>query len=354
VESNKVLYFYTSWSTFVAKDVEILKSLYSVILFEFKPVKKSHTPFWFIKQCIFMFRHLWGAKLVVSQFGGYHSFLPAVFSKFLAIPSLLVAGGTDCVAFPSISYGNLRKNTLGHFTKWSHQLSNMVSPVDDTLVFYDYSYKNTGTVHPCQGIKAHIPNFNTPFEVIHNGYEDISKGDPFVKTPNTYITIAAGIEQESRYKLKGVDLFVDLAKQLPGSNFTIIGAKTIPEDLPKNVTLIPFVPNNELVQYLRACQFYVQLSLSEGFPNALCEAMICGCVPVISNVGAMPKIVEQNGVIVLSKSVTEIKEGIKKLDQNTLIKMGDSARKSILTRFPLDQRKKQLLILVNKLITKQA
>lgn len=349
MENNKILYFYTSWSTFVAKDVEILKSQYKVVLFEFNPPKKPQTPFWFIKQLLFLIANLKGTILLVSQFGGYHSFLPALMSKLSTIPSLLVAGGTDCVAFPKIYYGNLRKGMLGFFTKWSHIMSTTIAPVDETLVHYKYQYKKAETTYQYQGIKAHIPNIKTPIKVIYNGYEDFFKKDNVNKNDNTFITIASGIERYSRYTLKGIDLFIELARELPNSSFIIIGAHSIPEETPDNVKLLPFVPNDQLVKYLEKSRFYLQLSMSEGFPNALCEAMTCECVPIVSNVGAMPNIVQKNGIIISEKNVHEIKTAIVKFTQQELQNIGSEARKSILTRYPLSNRRNQLLSLVSTL-----
>ena len=47
--------------------------------------------------------------------------------------------------------------------------------------------------------------------------------------------------------------------------------------------------------------------MSEGFPNALCEAMLSGCIPIVSNVGAMPKIVKETGYLLLKKDIYLLK-----------------------------------------------
>ena len=49
-------------------------------------------------------------------------------------------------------------------------------------------------------------------------------------------------------------------------------------------------------------KFYFQLSNTEGFGVALCEAMLCGCVPIVSDVNFLPSIVGNSG-FVLKKGI---------------------------------------------------
>ena len=57
---------------------------------------------------------------------------------------------------------------------------------------------------------------------------------------------------------------------------------------------------------MSAATFYLQLSLSEGFPNALCEAMLCGCIPIVSDVSSMPGIVADKGLVVKHRRVDDV------------------------------------------------
>ena len=65
--------------------------------------------------------------------------------------------------------------------------------------------------------------------------------------------------------------------------------------------LIPKITQRELINYFSMSRFYLQLSFSEGFGNALCEAMLCECVPIGSNVGAIPFIINDTGFILKKK-----------------------------------------------------
>jgi glycosyltransferase involved in cell wall biosynthesis len=55
---------------------------------------------------------------------------------------------------------------------------------------------------------------------------------------------------------------------------------------------IPFCSQDKLAGLYAACDFVVLPSLFEGMPNVLLEAMAAGAVPIASNTGAMPAVIE--------------------------------------------------------------
>ena len=123
-----ILYFHTGNSSFVNKDIAILSEIDEVKVFAFSSDKKWKTPFLLIKQKLFILRHLFSTKLYVAQFAGYHGYLPELFARLTGNNFLVIAGGTDCVSFPAIGYGNFNKKLLGYFTKLSFKLATHVSP----------------------------------------------------------------------------------------------------------------------------------------------------------------------------------------------------------------------------------
>lgn len=346
---KQILYFCTNYSSFVNKDIAILKKEFTVKPFLFDVRKKHLTPFSFVKQFFVILINIRKADIIVCQFAGYHSFLPVLFAKLFSKPSLIILGGTDCVGFPSIGYGNFQKIFLSKFTKWSCQMASNLSPVHESLMLYDYTYQKED--FPKQGLLFFCPKIKTPFKVIYNGYDEKKWFKNSEKKKNTFITVAAGMNMPFTFQLKGIDLIFKVALSFPECEFTIIGADETMQ-LPiqsKNIKLLPLMKHEELIKFYSESEFYLQLSMSEGFPNALCEAMLCECIPIVSNVGAMPEIIDKEGFILKDKDIKRLEELVRTAlssDQKTL---SLNARKRIIENYQESEREKKLLGLIHQI-----
>ncbi|MFN9325374.1 MAG: hypothetical protein ACK6A5_08300, partial [Flavobacteriales bacterium] len=73
---RKLVYTTTIMASFARHDVALLDERYEVVSFIFAPKRKWATPFELLRQAFFLLRHLPGAAVSVTQFGGFHSFLP--------------------------------------------------------------------------------------------------------------------------------------------------------------------------------------------------------------------------------------------------------------------------------------
>ena len=337
---KKLLYFTVGRSTFVLKDIEILKSEYEVIIFDFKIKSKVLVPFEFIRQVLFILFKGSKAKILLTQFGGYHSFIPVLFSKFSKKKSVIVLGGNDTVSFPSIQYGSFNNSLMRPFLKYSLRKANLLLPVSETLIEVDYTYQEND--FPKQGYTYFVPGIKTPVKTIYNGFDPDSWfiGD---KEPNSFVTVAADLRTRFGPVLKGMDLILGIAALFPDCKFYIVGGEFLNEKAPKNVMKLPLVSSQELRQILSTKQFYLQLSMSEGFPNGLCEGMISGCVPICSNVGAMPLIMKDFGYVLQKKSLNQLKGLITKAKEEYSSDKSVLTRKRILTEFSLNRRKAEFL-----------
>lgn len=344
-----LLYFHTGESSFVLKDIEILSERFKVVSFFFDTSNKKKYLYELCKQLCFVFVNIVNSKITVCQFAGHHSFLPVIFSKIFFKKSVVVAGGTDCVAFPSINYGNFNKSLLAFTTKISLKKCDLILPVHQTLVEYEYGYQSND--FPRQGYRYFIPGIKTKYKVIYNGYDYKKWYCDESKESGTFVTIGAGLGSRFGFKLKGIDLIFDVARQFPNLTFYVVGGKDIKSDAPPNVKLAEKIPNDKLRDFLNTKQFYLQLSMSEGFPNALSEAMLCECVPIVSNVGGMPDIVSDSGYILKHKNVDQLAELINGAINNPdLTILGKKARARIQNNYTFEKRKELMLSELEKLM----
>ncbi len=351
---EKILYIYPGNSTFIQKDITFLSRKFEVIVPAHTWTSKLETPLNFLKQFVFLSRHLQESRAVFVMFGGYWSFLPALAGKITGKPVYIIPGGTDCVSFPSLKYGSLRKPVMRTFIRWSFRLCKGLLPVDGSLVESDYLYHH-GSGHSMQGYRHFFPEINTPFRVIHNGFDpDFFDSDPENKVKDTFIAVAS-VTSMMRLHVKGIDLLLFLAGQFSHCSFRVIGISDAVirqlGPIPPNVALHPFLPQEQFRSFLAESQFVLQLSVSEGFPNALCEAMLCQCIPVGSAVGAIPEIIGETGFLVNSPDkdylVNKFME-ILATDSHKRRKLGLKARQRIADNFHIAKREKAYFEVLDK------
>lgn len=352
-KTHRIFYSFVSRkSSFVVKDLEIFSKRFDVTEAHFDAGRKLLLPLVFLKQFWVILINLRRTSCFVTQFAGYQSFLPGLFSKITGIPSLIIAGGTDCVSFPSIHYGNMSRFPLSAFTKWSYRLSSHIAPVSQSLVFTEYRYQ-PNDLH-FQGILHFVPKLRTPITVIHNGYDPEKWYCVSEKKKMSFTTVMGDVHRFSLL-LKGIDLIIDVARRFPECEFQLLGIREEKRlsGLPENVIQLPPVPNSALVDHYSRNEFYLQLSMSEGFPNALSEAMLCECIPIVSNAGAMPEIVDDAGFILQRKDVDQLEELIRKALGCDRQAMRIKARNRIKDNYPEIRRENELLALVESLCRKE-
>lgn len=338
-----IAYFANTRNSFVNQDLHILDSFTTVKVHIARINSKYLLPFKLLSQLFFIVRNVFWSDLYLCQFSGYTSLLPSIFAKVTGKKCIIVVGGTDTAKFPKIKYGNFAKGLYGLTTKWSYHLATAVIAPHQHLIKSDYDYCDLGK--PRQGIKVHYPVFNKPVFIIPNvvdtDYWSIS-------TPlhrEGILTVASGFESERIQKLKGIDMLIELARRMPDQNITIVGYKIFPKNLeiPTNIRLLPIAEKEELKSLFQNHQFYAQLSIFEGWGVALCEAMSCGCVPIVSKVGAMPHIVSGIGYILNNRNINDLIELIQGINIEDLSLRSEKASTEIKLKYDYSIRKKLLI-----------
>jgi glycosyltransferase involved in cell wall biosynthesis len=353
MNSKKALIIYSTRSTFVKKDIEILSSGFRVLEFDFYSAKKSGIFLSLIRQKLFLLKNIWGADLLVCEFAAYQSYLPALYGWLFRKPCLIIVGGTDAHYFPGIGYGNWQKRFLKSFTAASFKLCAHIAPKHKSLMFCEYHYD--GSEPRQQGIYARLPKLKTPYTEIPNGYDAAKWKCIAAKRKNTFITITNGLQFGFQQSLKGIDLILEVAPFFPDCEFIILGAES-PDILTKqlpNVKAVPPVKNDELIAIFSACEFYMQLSMAEGFPNSICEAMLCECIPIGSDVFSIPEIIGDSGFVLKKRDVNLLRQLIEQVlsaDKELLMK---KARARIADNYTLANRTEKLSALCTKLVNEK-
>lgn len=342
----KILYIASGNPTFVRKDITLLSENFRVkaLLYSWDVY---NTPYNLFRQFIYLLFSIHRFDAIIVMFAGYWSVLPTVLGKIFRCKTFIILGGTECVSYPSIGYGSLRKPLFKKAIQISIKHATCLLPVHESLMDFTNTYFDGSK----QGVVNHFNRIKTPVRVIYNGYS--AKADPTTiqqsnRIPNSFITVAL-VNSTSRFVLKGIDMILENAAYFPDSRFTIIGIdKKISERIaiPANVFVLGHLPYEHLVaEYLKS-EFVIQLSISEGFPNALCEAMTHGCIPIVSPVGAMPQIIQGIGFTVNQRDNNELRETILmalEIDNEEKKRLRILAHQRIVDNFSEIKRKENLV-----------
>jgi glycosyltransferase involved in cell wall biosynthesis len=336
---KKIIFVYPKLFTFIRTEQKILSEEFIVISKNQNWTNKFLLPFNLLQQLIFLLINIRKVEVILVSFGGYHSLLPSVLGRLFGKKVAIVVHGTDCVAFPQINYGNLQKPLIRWFIMKSYLFADIILPVSESLVYTENTYYSDKILR--LGYSYHFNNINTPYKVIPNGLILSDWEIPYVeKEKNTFVSVMT-CDQTER---KGADLIINVAKLLTNCTFYIAGTRFIKgvEELPKNVKCLGRLTPSELRDLYSKTQFYLQLSNFEGFGVAICEAMLCYCVPIVSDVNFLPNIVGDTGFILRKREEIMLEKVIKNALNDSLQLLGKKAKNRIETQFPVSKRRDRL------------
>lgn len=313
MKRKKVLLVYPNYSSFVKTDFEILSSEFEVTRYHFQPVKGAlRTLRELMKQFVFLLFNLRKFNFVFIWFADTHAFGPVLFGNLLKIKSAVVIGGFDAVSLPEIKYGLYCSNQIRQFLgKYAVKHASYLLPVDESLIENTNYFADPAGKGLPVGVKKFVPGIKGKIVVVPTGYDtDFWQPTKGVVRKKSVVTVAA-ITNWQRWYLKGCDFLSQIASKMPETEFYIYGiSNSMFEELqkialPDNLYLNGLVSTEKLPAIYSAHQIYAQLSLSEGLPNVLCEAILCGCIPIGSNVNGIPRVINEEKLIVYKKDVEE-------------------------------------------------
>jgi len=333
-----IVYSFPVRTAFIERDLEMIRPHAAIKDLEFTQ-SAFKLPFYLILQFFQLLWYLPSTSQYLCFFGGYHCILPVVFGKAFSKKCTIQAGGTDCINMPEIGYGNFRKKWLRMATVFSFKNCSLILPVAEALVSQHYNYDPR--INPKQGLLQLIPGLKTPIQVIPNGFDTkFWKELGMERVRHSFISVATSTSTLARALVKGYDLIAQLAASNPEWSFTLVGDANYQATSP-NILVLGKERPEALVQLYNTHEFYLQLSSSEGFPNALGEAMACGCIPIGSAVGAIPEILGDTGLLLKRKELGTLQQLIQDwMDGKTKL---TSPRARIESYFTYGHRQKLLL-----------
>jgi len=97
-----------------------------------------------------------------------------------------------------------------------------------------------------------------------------------------------------------------------------------------DLLFLGYVDNNLLPDIYSLADFLVVTSVSENLPTVLPEAMACGTIPISTNVGGIPEVIEdhENGFLVYSKEKEEFVQMLHELMDNNQYKLNIISKKA--------------------------
>ena len=246
-------------------------------------------------------------------------------SKLVHKKSIVVAGGFDVASIPELDYGMARSGRDVKRTRYVLENATRILAVSKATE---------------EDVLRLAEDANV--DVVYHGF-DSDEYSPRGEKENLVLTVAKVSDQNLR--LKGLSTFIEASRRMRDTKFVIVGeydkriAETIRKDSQRNLFLTGRLSTGELLEYYRKAQAYCQLSYHESFGCALAEAMLCECVPVVTNRGAIPEVAGDAGIYVEYGNVEETVEVISKALESD---NGSEARDRIVRTFPLSKRKEAI------------
>lgn len=316
----KILVFSTLSSPFILEDVGLLRKHAEV---EYLVVQGIRAP-------LAIAAAVRRADAVLTWFVSVYAAAAVIAARKSGKRSVLIAAGADVADVPLSGYGPGRNVWKRRVVGWALRHASAVLAVDESLV------ADAARLGKFDG--ANIRTVPTGYDP--NRWFPLGEKEPIVLT-------VAGCETEVRLKVKGIDFLLQVARTLPGVRFVLVGLREpllerLEATRPSNVEFISYRSREDLLPLYQRAKVYCQPSLSEGLPNSLCEAMLCGCSPVGTTAGGMPAAIGETGQVVSYGNVEQMKHAIGRALLASP-EMAESARVRIIRKFPLAAREAALL-----------
>lgn len=316
----KILFTSTHRTSFINEDVKLLAKHFDVVRFSTRGVFS-----------LFLLpQRVRRADVTFTWFASVYSAFVVFCARLFGKPSVVVVGGVDVAKCPEINYGVWLSPWKSLFVRYAIRNATRVLPVAESQL------KEARRL-------AQYPGAN--LEWVPTGY-DATFWLPSSGKESFVLTVASVASQE-RLAVKGIGFLCQAAAKLSDIRFVVIGIDAallnqVRRIAPPNTEIFSFVEPEQLRAYYQRAKVYCQPSYAEGLPNSLCEAMLCECIPVGTNVGGIPTAVRDIGLLVPFGDVEALCGAIRKAIAMPHA-VGQAARKQIAESFSLTRREDTLV-----------
>ena len=313
----RVAFIASSDSTFIRRDLDMLSSMFRVRRVRWDGLHKIPS----------MASKILRSDVAFSWFALDHAYVACRLAHLIGRKSAVVVGGIDAAKVPDLGYGVHLDKRKSRYSAYALAHSDRVLLVDESL--RAEIAKNTGLERK-------------EFVTVPLGF-DAERFRPGTGLRSTVLTV--GFVSSTNLRRKGMDTFARAAANLPDLQFVIVGAgedratQSLRSITAPNITILPITDEAGLLREYQRARVYAQLSLYEGLPSALGEAMACGCVPVGTRVAGIPSLIGDTGYFVppgdAEAAETAIRQAFEAGD-------GGRARERIAREFSVEKRREAL------------
>ena len=103
MQKERIIFIYPKLFTFIKTERKLLSTDYEIISINQNWTNKFLLPLNLLHQLIFLLFNVKKVNTILVSFGGYWSFLPALFGKIFNKKVAIVVHGTDCVSLVKVT-----------------------------------------------------------------------------------------------------------------------------------------------------------------------------------------------------------------------------------------------------------
>lgn len=211
--------------------------------------------------------------------------------------------------------------------------------------------------------KANIPQLNKMniktdrINVIHRGIniKDLSLVIENIHKKNNQIICAGRFLPDKGFD-KVIDIFSKLHKNINTSKLVLVGYGSAQSDLEKqtidlkiesNVTFTGYLSQNDVLKFMAESDIFLFLSSKAGerLPNVVKEAMLAGCICIVSNTPGIDELIEdgKTGFIIEENNYDLIPNLISSLNEIKKEEIRANAKEFILKNFDVELSMKKYI-----------